>query len=100
MAALAQDLDGFGNHFDVAGGLLGVLALTLPDSTGSLTHFFNETHEMWWTMLLSGVVIEFTYYIGWSAFSVIAIIVVFACLYSGSLRRRYVREKQSKQKVD
>ena len=67
---------------------------------GSLTQFFNETHELWWTMLLSGIVIEFTYYIGWSAFSVIAIIVVFACLYSGSLRRRYVREKQSKQKVD
>lgn len=67
---------------------------------GSLTHFFNETHELWWTMLLSGVIVEFTYYIGWSAFSVIAIIVVFACLYSGSLRRRYVREKQSKQKVD
>ena len=64
---------------------------------GSLTQFFNETHELWWTMLLSGIVIEFTYYIGWSAFSVIAIIVVFACLYSGSLRRRYVREKQSKQ---
>ena len=67
---------------------------------GSLTQFFNETHELWWTMLLSGIVIEFTYYIGWSAFSVIAIIVVFACLYSGSLRRRYVREKQSEQKVD
>ena len=69
---------------------------------GSLTQFFNETHELWWTMLLSGIVIEFTYYIGLSVFSVIAIIVVFACLYSGSLRRRYVREKQSKQnqKVD
>ena len=67
---------------------------------GSLTRFFNETHELWWTMLLSGVIVEFTYYIGWSAFSVIAIIVVFACLYSGSLRRRYVREKQSEQKVD
>lgn len=64
---------------------------------GSLTNFFNETHELWWTMLLSGIVIEFTYYIGLSVFSVIAIIVVFACLYSGSLRRRYVREKQSKQ---
>ena len=64
---------------------------------GSLTQFFNETHELWWTMLLSGIVIEFTYYIGLSVFSVIAIIVVFACLYSGSLRRRYVREKQSKQ---
>lgn len=64
---------------------------------GSLTQFFNETHELWWTMLLSGIVIEFTYYIGLSVFSVIAVIVVFACLYSGSLRRRYVREKQSKQ---
>lgn len=64
---------------------------------GSLTNFFNETHELWWTMLLSGIVIEFTYYIGMSVFSVIAILVVFACLYSGSLRRRYVREKQSKQ---
>ena len=64
---------------------------------GSLTQFFNENHELWWTTLLSGIVIEFTYYIGLSVFSVIAIIVVFACLYSGSLRRRYVREKQSKQ---
>ena len=64
---------------------------------GSLTHFFNETHELWWTMLLSGIVVEFTYYIESTIFSVIAIVVVFACLYSSSLRHRYAREKQSEQ---
>ena len=34
VAALAQHLDLGGNHFDLAGGDLGILALTLPDNAG------------------------------------------------------------------
>ena len=36
VAALAQHVDGGGQYFDVAGGLLGVLAVTLPDNAGDL----------------------------------------------------------------
>ena len=58
VAALAQHGDGAGNHFDLAGGQLGVLALPLPDDAGDgnggflgdglddFHHFFGFHHHL------------------------------------------------------
>lgn len=61
-----------------------------------LTSFFNDNHESWWTMLLSGLVIGFGFFINNNLYITIAFVVVIGCLYSSSLRHRYTKIKGGK----